>query len=161
MPALVLTLPPPLTWPLLRSLPPSCHRGADPDAIIGLMLIKDLLHYWRAPRMGDQEPHVRDLRLRPMPAIPVETPMFDVLNLFQVGGRARPLGGHHSPLLLPGMQLSPALAQACTPAPLAPPLTLACRPALPPGAAADGSGAHGGAHELSQAAQGAGLGSGG
>lgn len=49
---------------------------------MGLLLIKDLLHYWRC----EDTPLVRDMRMRPLPAIPVDTPMFDVLNLFQVCG---------------------------------------------------------------------------
>lgn len=56
-------------------------RGEDRSDIMGLILVKDLLQFWQCA----ESPVVRQLRMRPLPKLPVSTPMFDVLNFFQVG----------------------------------------------------------------------------
>ncbi len=43
-----------------------------------------LLQFWRCRKI----PTVADIRMRYLPKIPVDTPMFDVLNLFQASGNA-------------------------------------------------------------------------
>jgi hypothetical protein len=61
-------------------------RGSNPEEIKGLILVKELLQFWQA----QNAPCVSQLDIRPMPHIPADTPMFDVLRLFQVceeGGR--------------------------------------------------------------------------
>ena len=48
---------------------------------MGLILVKEIIKFWRC----EKEPLVGDLRLRPLPQLPWQTPMFDVMRLFQVG----------------------------------------------------------------------------
>jgi hypothetical protein len=58
-----------------------CHfRGSNEQDIIGLVLVKELLQFWRSP----DSPRIGQLDVRYMPHIPADTPMFDVLRLFQV-----------------------------------------------------------------------------
>lgn len=57
-------------------------RGSNQDDVIGLILVKELLQFWQAK----DAPCVSQLEIRPMPHIPADTPMFDVLRLFQVCG---------------------------------------------------------------------------
>eukprot|EP00775_Hariotina_reticulata_P004275 gene4275-4529_t len=57
------------------------YRGSNRDDVIGLILVKELLQFWQAK----DAPCVRQLEIRPMPHIPADTPMFDVLRLFQTG----------------------------------------------------------------------------
>lgn len=60
-------------------------RGDDKNDICGLVLVKEMLQFWRA----ETPPTVDQLDLRHMPRIPADTPMFDVLRLFQVCGNVR------------------------------------------------------------------------
>lgn len=55
-------------------------RGANNQDICGLVLVKELLQFWRSEVL----PTVKQLDLRHLPRIPADTPMFDVLRLFQV-----------------------------------------------------------------------------
>ena len=56
--------------------------GSDRTDVIGLILIKELLRFWRT----DATPAAGDLRMRVLPRMPYDTAMFDMLNFFQVGG---------------------------------------------------------------------------
>jgi CBS domain containing-hemolysin-like protein len=55
-------------------------RGSNEQDVIGLVLVKELLQFWRSP----DSPRIGQLDVRYMPHIPADTPMFDVLRLFQV-----------------------------------------------------------------------------
>ncbi|KAF8064507.1 CBSDUF1 [Scenedesmus sp. PABB004] len=56
------------------------YTGGDRSAIIGLILVKELLQY-----KTHQEVPVRDVRMRSLPRLPADTPMYDMLKLFQTG----------------------------------------------------------------------------
>jgi hypothetical protein len=58
------------------------YRGdlARPD-IIGLILVKELLAVVGLSEPGSGPVRVKDLRIRDLPTLPVETPMTDLLNL--------------------------------------------------------------------------------
>lgn len=58
---------------------PVCRAHNRTD-IIGLILVKELLHYDAA-----QGVLVGNTRMRSLPRLPADTPMYDVLNLFQTG----------------------------------------------------------------------------
>ena len=55
--------------------------GTDRSDIVGLILIKELLRFFRT----DATPAVGDLRMRVLPRMPYDTAMFDMLNFFQTG----------------------------------------------------------------------------
>jgi Mg2+/Co2+ transporter CorC len=57
------------------------YRGNDPSDFAGLILVKEVLQFWRCP----ETPRVSQLSLRPFPRLPADTPMFDMLRFFQVG----------------------------------------------------------------------------
>lgn len=46
----------------------------------GLILVKEVLQFWRCA----ETPRVSQLCLRPLPRLPADTPMFDMLRFFQV-----------------------------------------------------------------------------
>jgi hypothetical protein len=56
------------------------NRGNDPTDFAGLILVKEVLQFWRCP----ETPRVSQLSLRPFPRLPADTPMFDMLRFFQV-----------------------------------------------------------------------------
>jgi hypothetical protein len=55
-------------------------RGNDPTDFAGLILVKEVLQFWRCP----ETPRVSQLSMRPFPRLPADTPMFDMLRFFQV-----------------------------------------------------------------------------
>jgi hypothetical protein len=57
------------------------YQGSNRKDIIGLILAKELVQYWSA----EQPPLVKDVLMRPFLRVPADTPMFDMLNLFQIG----------------------------------------------------------------------------
>jgi hypothetical protein len=57
------------------------YRGNDPTDFAGLILVKEVLQFWRCP----ETPRVSQLSMRPFPRLPADTPMFDMLRFFQVG----------------------------------------------------------------------------
>ena len=61
---------------------PHIISGSDRTDVIGLILIKELLRFWRT----DATPAAGDLRMRVLPRMPYDTAMFDMLNFFPVGG---------------------------------------------------------------------------
>ena len=62
------------------------YSGADRAAIQGLIITKELLQYVAllAPGAGRPAPRVGDLELRDCLRLPVSTPMYHLLDLFQV-----------------------------------------------------------------------------
>ncbi|KAF6253868.1 hypothetical protein COO60DRAFT_1273472 [Scenedesmus sp. NREL 46B-D3] len=60
------------------------YRGSNEQDVVGLVLVKELLQFWRSP----DSPRISQLDVRCMPRIPADTPMFDVLRLFQVRAHA-------------------------------------------------------------------------
>jgi metal transporter CNNM len=58
-------------------------RGNDPTDFAGLILVKEVLQFWRCP----ETPRVSQLSMRPFPRLPADTPMFDMLRFFQVRRR--------------------------------------------------------------------------
>lgn len=80
-----------LTARALCCLPAVCHgthRGNDPTDFAGLILVKEVLQFWRCP----ETPRVSQLSLRPCPRLPADTPMFDMLRFFQVCGGSESTG---------------------------------------------------------------------
>ena len=63
------------------------YQGSDRSAIIGLLITKELMRFVgpMAPEAFRSPPVVKDLPMRDLPHLPVTTPMFDLLNLFQTG----------------------------------------------------------------------------
>jgi metal transporter CNNM len=76
--------------PTLRRILESGHsrlpvyRGSNRSEIIGLILVKELLAVVGLAEPGSGPVPVNALRMRDLPALPVETAMTDLLNLFQV-----------------------------------------------------------------------------
>jgi metal transporter CNNM len=62
------------------------YRGSNRSDIIGLILVKELLAVVGLAEPGSGPVAVKALRMRDLPALPVETAMTDLLNLFQVIG---------------------------------------------------------------------------
>ncbi|KAF8055113.1 CBSDUF3 [Scenedesmus sp. PABB004] len=60
-------------------------RGSDRSDILGLILVKELLAVVGLAAPGEAPVRVKALRMRDLPALPVDTPMTDLLNLFQTG----------------------------------------------------------------------------
>jgi hypothetical protein len=54
-------------------------RRDDTSDLIGLILVKEVLQFWRCAHA----PRVSQLCMRPLPQLPVTTPMFDMLRYFQ------------------------------------------------------------------------------
>ncbi|WIA19595.1 hypothetical protein OEZ85_005534 [Tetradesmus obliquus] len=77
--------------PTLRRILESGHsrlpvfRGSNRSDIIGLILVKELLAVVGLAEPGAGPVPVKELRMRDLPALPVETAMTDLLNLFQTG----------------------------------------------------------------------------
>lgn len=59
---------------------PVC-RGGNRSDINGLILVKELLAVVGLSEPGSGPVRVKDLRIRDLPTLPVETPMTDLLNL--------------------------------------------------------------------------------
>ncbi|GBF93780.1 hypothetical protein Rsub_06112 [Raphidocelis subcapitata] len=59
---------------------PVC-RASDPTDLIGLVLVKEVLQFWRSK----QPPRVSQLTLRQLPRLPADARLYDVLKLFQTG----------------------------------------------------------------------------
>jgi metal transporter CNNM len=57
------------------------YRGTNRSDIIGLILVKDLLAVVGLLEPGAGPVHVKDLRIRDLPTLPVGTLMTDLLNL--------------------------------------------------------------------------------
>jgi len=57
------------------------YRGSNRDDILGLILVKELLAVVGLSEPGSGPVRVKDLRIRDLPALPLETPMTDLLNL--------------------------------------------------------------------------------
>jgi metal transporter CNNM len=76
-----------LDEPLVTQLLQSGHsrvpvyRADNRSDLLGLILVKEVLQFWRCK----DPPRISQLALRPLPRLPAETPMFDVLRYFQVG----------------------------------------------------------------------------
>jgi metal transporter CNNM len=56
------------------------HRPGDRSAILGIMLVKELLMVDK-----DQGRTVGQMKVRSMPAVRAETPLYDMLRLFEIG----------------------------------------------------------------------------
>jgi hypothetical protein len=57
------------------------YRGTRTSDIIGLILVKELLAVVGLLEPGSGPVKVKQLRIRDLPALPLETPMTDLLNL--------------------------------------------------------------------------------
>lgn len=56
------------------------NRGTDRSDFAGLILVKEVLQFWRCA----ETPRVSQLSMRPLPRLSAVTPMFDMLRYFQV-----------------------------------------------------------------------------
>jgi hypothetical protein len=63
---------------------PCTPRGTDRSDLLGLILVKEVLQFWRCKT----PPRVGQLQLRALPRLPADTRMFELLKIFQVGRRA-------------------------------------------------------------------------
>jgi metal transporter CNNM len=64
------------------------YRGTDRADLVGLILAKELLHFWGAgggAAGSPPPPRVGDLLLRQLPRLPADTSLYDLLNVFQTG----------------------------------------------------------------------------
>jgi metal transporter CNNM len=64
------------------------YKGSDRTELVGLILAKELLHFWGAGGEGAgaaPPPRVGELLLRQLPRLPADTSLYDLLNVFQTG----------------------------------------------------------------------------